>query len=291
MPQRYPVPGALSRSSSFRSDPRRLRSAPYYQPSSAATCRSRSHLSTSFYSGPRIPEYVIKHGDPLHNDSPTSIKYKRKEYPTGGHLYQSLKSLGRCSDTTKLIRLDKARPLADGSVGYSQFDWDEMKVKMMVCVLKLKLRQYPILKSTLLETGTMKIIYYSEDRFLGVGADGYGRNEVGNALEQIREELRRNPLQRFFSKFFGPLDEPHYRETRTLEKPKHHCQSNGRPGSRAHGVPRQRSQSNGWSRVSPTYRVPRQRSQPSGWRYESQTHEVPRKRSFSAMPYGSNNYY
>lgn len=57
-------------------------------------------------------------------------------------------------------------------------------------VLYLKFKQHPTLRTLLLRTGLVDIIYKDENTFWGEGSLGEGANELGKALVRIRERLR-----------------------------------------------------------------------------------------------------
>jgi hypothetical protein len=61
----------------------------------------------------------------------------------------------------------------------------------MEVTLRLKFTQHTDLKALLLGTGDAELVEDSpKDFFWGIGADGSGRNELGKALERVRDELR-----------------------------------------------------------------------------------------------------
>jgi len=70
-------------------------------------------------------------------------------------------------------------------------DWKAINVKMMDETLWHKFHQHEELKKDLLGTGDAELIEDSDkDSFWGVGADRRGRNELGKALERLRDKLR-----------------------------------------------------------------------------------------------------
>lgn len=57
-------------------------------------------------------------------------------------------------------------------------------------VLYLKFKQHPTLRTLLLDTGLVDIIYKDENSYWGDGSLGDGANELGRALVRVRERLR-----------------------------------------------------------------------------------------------------
>lgn len=57
-------------------------------------------------------------------------------------------------------------------------------------VLYLKFKQHPALRTLLLHTGLVDIIYMDENSYWGEGPLGEGANELGKALVRVRDRLR-----------------------------------------------------------------------------------------------------
>ena len=69
--------------------------------------------------------------------------------------------------------------------------WDENKRDIMKKILLIKIKQYPEIFTTLINTGFRKIFYNSKyDFYWGLG-DGTGSNELGKLWEEIREDIIR----------------------------------------------------------------------------------------------------
>ncbi|KAG8220798.1 hypothetical protein J3R82DRAFT_2242 [Butyriboletus roseoflavus] len=70
-------------------------------------------------------------------------------------------------------------------------DWLRVRVEMMDMVLWHKFTQNEPLKRELLSTGYAELVEDSDkDAFWGVGPDGKGENQLGKALQKLREKLR-----------------------------------------------------------------------------------------------------
>lgn len=57
-------------------------------------------------------------------------------------------------------------------------------------VLYLKLKQHPSIRTLLLRTGLVDVIYADDNDYWGEGPSGEGANELGKALMRVRERLR-----------------------------------------------------------------------------------------------------
>lgn len=122
------------------------------------------------------------------------IKYKDDVWETSEHAFQAQKfdsSTHHYSDVRKAkgpmeaakIGRDRSRPLRK--------DWESVKDKEMLEVLRAKFAQHEVLKKNLLATGDAELIEHTEnDSYWGDGGNGKGKNMLGKLLMQVREELR-----------------------------------------------------------------------------------------------------
>lgn len=130
------------------------------------------------------------------NFSSHDVVYAGKRYPTSEHLFQSFKFLDSQPAIAEHIRKCGDRPSAvfDEAHRHQKWvrsDWRQVNVEKMEVTLRLKFTQHSDLKALLLGTGSAELIEDSpKDYFWGIGADGSGRNELGKALERVRDELR-----------------------------------------------------------------------------------------------------
>lgn len=130
------------------------------------------------------------------NFSPHDVVYAGKRYPTSEHLFQSFKFLDSQPAIAEHIRKCGDRPSAvfDEAHRHQKWvrsDWRQVNVEKMEATLRLKFTQHTDLKALLLGTGNAELVENSpKDFFWGIGADGSGRNELGKALERVRDELR-----------------------------------------------------------------------------------------------------
>ncbi|KAJ4498804.1 hypothetical protein C8R41DRAFT_816494 [Lentinula lateritia] len=130
------------------------------------------------------------------NFSPHPVIYKGKRYPSSEHLFQSFKFHGHRPLIAEHIRTCGERP----SIAFSEArrfqsevrpDWKKINVEKMDVALYHKFTQHPDLMNELLATGNAELVEDSDkDAFWGIGADHRGRNELGKALERLREQFR-----------------------------------------------------------------------------------------------------
>ncbi|KAF8072199.1 hypothetical protein FPV67DRAFT_1411910 [Lyophyllum atratum] len=176
----------------------------------------KSHRGSDFLSSPKSespsgspdphksprqrPKVLFYHKHDPHygftNFSEHHVKYKGKTYPTSEHLFQSFKFHGHRPGLAEHIRTCSERP----SVAFSEArrfqpevrpDWKLVNIEKMDIALELKFTQHEDLKEELLATRDAELVEDSDkDAFWGVGADGKGRNELGKALERLRDKLR-----------------------------------------------------------------------------------------------------
>lgn len=119
------------------------------------------------------------------------IIYKHIKYPTVEHAFQALKS--QDISERHRIALAKTPGIAKrmGRKVQLRPDWEDVKVKIMKLLVKLKFTTYEDLKKKLLATSNVEIIEGNtwKDTFWGV-CEGRGLNMLGKILMEVREELR-----------------------------------------------------------------------------------------------------
>jgi len=122
------------------------------------------------------------------------IKLKGKTWPTSEHYFQAQKFAGTAYEEE--IRKAKS-PMKAAELGRSRkvrlrADWDRVKDNIMYEAVKAKFTQHEELKELLLSTQTANLIEHTEnDDYWGDGGDGSGKNKLGKALMQLRDELQR----------------------------------------------------------------------------------------------------
>ncbi|KAJ6607472.1 hypothetical protein B0H10DRAFT_550309 [Mycena sp. CBHHK59/15] len=122
-----------------------------------------------------------------------AVMYQGSVYPTCQHLFQSFKFHHR-PDLAEKIRTAPSAEAAFGIAHHNKAsvrsDWFSINTSKMEEALFLKFSQHPLLQQELLLTGDAELYQDSmTDSFWGVGADLLGCNELGQALERVRERL------------------------------------------------------------------------------------------------------
>jgi len=127
------------------------------------------------------------------NFSPHTIFYKGVEYPTVEHAYHSEKF-----DDEKIKEEIKnakspliALELAKKYKLQRKKNWNKIKIKVLLELVKEKVNQHDEVKNALLATGVEEIVEDNpNDSFWGVGRDGKGENQMGKILMRIRKEIK-----------------------------------------------------------------------------------------------------
>lgn len=131
--------------------------------------------------------------------APFGVRLAGRAWPTAEHYFQAQKFAG--SEHEEAIRR-AASPMVAARMGRSRArplraDWEEVKDRIMLEVVRAKLAQHEEVRELLLATGDRLLIESSpRDRYWGDGGDGTGRNRLGEILMQVRGELRRVLLWR-----------------------------------------------------------------------------------------------
>jgi N-glycosidase YbiA len=116
-----------------------------------------------------------------------------KWWPTSEHYFQAQKFAGtpheeeirltkKPNDAARKGR-DRSRPLRE--------DWEQVKDDVMRRAVLAKFRSHPDIREILLSTGDQLIVENAPgDFYWGCGADGSGKNRLGQILMEVREILR-----------------------------------------------------------------------------------------------------
>jgi len=131
------------------------------------------------------------------NFASVPVTYNERIYPTSEHLFQSLKFIEE--EDIELIRSQPsprdAFDMAQRMRTKVRKGWleDCLNIQMMEKVVQLKFTQDESLKRMLLATGDAILIEDSPiDPFWGIGADGKGKNKLGEALMKVRSQLHKD---------------------------------------------------------------------------------------------------
>ncbi len=126
------------------------------------------------------------------NFSAHPIFLKGKRWPTTEHYFQAQKFAGEPDE--EAIRQAKS-PMIAARMGRDRKrpfrrDWEAVKERVMLDALRAKFTQHDDLRTTLLGTGTAKLIEHTaNDNYWGDGGDDSGKNRLGHLLMQLREEF------------------------------------------------------------------------------------------------------
>lgn len=115
-----------------------------------------------------------------------------KQWPTSEHYFQAKKFLDakhqeeiRRAKTPMLaanMGRDRKRPL--------RRDWESVKDGVMRAAVEAKFQQHEELRALLLATGDARLVEHTtNDAYWGDGGDGSGRNQLGQILMAVRDQL------------------------------------------------------------------------------------------------------
>ncbi len=130
------------------------------------------------------------------NFSPHAIWLQGKLWPTSEHYYQAQKFVGTsqeelCEKIRQTPTPEQAAAIGRNPLYPVRHDWEAVKCQVMYEAVLTKFQSYADLQQTLLGTGDRLIVENSPiDAFWGCGADGCGKNHLGQVLMQVRQFLR-----------------------------------------------------------------------------------------------------
>ena len=136
----------------------------------------------------------------LSNFSAFSIKWQGRRFPTSEHAYHWEKFAPGTKEEHGLYVRDhilmaesahEAFKLAERWKPLRRADWDDVKLEVMLGILRAKAAQHEYVRRKLLATGDRKLIENSwRDDFWGWGPNRDGKNMLGRLWMQVRAELR-----------------------------------------------------------------------------------------------------
>jgi N-glycosidase YbiA len=126
------------------------------------------------------------------NFSPHGFTLKEVWWPTSEHYFQAQKFAGtahedaiRSAPTPRAaadMGRDRRRPL--------RADWEQVKDEVMRTAVRATFRAHADLRAELLATGDAALVEHAPgDYSWGCGADGSGKNMLGQILMEVRAEL------------------------------------------------------------------------------------------------------
>lgn len=144
------------------------------------------------------PLYFYGHTKPdgeFSNFWPAPIEIDGKVWPTTEHYFQKEK-FPHNPAYQEQIRYARTPAIAKkmGSTRLVKLrdDWEQVKDAVMDKALRAKFTQHPELREKLLATGERPLVEHTvKDSYWADGGDGSGRNQLGKALCNLRDQLRR----------------------------------------------------------------------------------------------------
>jgi N-glycosidase YbiA len=131
----------------------------------------------------------------LSNFAPYGVEFDGLWYPTAEHYFQAQKFAG--TPLAEQIR-SAATPKEANTLGrHSRLplraDWEAIKDEVMLTVLRRKFAMHKELRKLLLATSGEELIEDDvTNEYWACGANGKGKNRLGQLLMQVRQELRSN---------------------------------------------------------------------------------------------------
>lgn len=114
-------------------------------------------------------------------------------WPTSEHYFQAMKF----ADVSYRMQIKSAAtPMLSATLGRTRkrplrADWEAVKDSVMFDAVLAKFSQHDNLAALLLATGNATLVEHTaNDAYWGDGADGSGKNQLGQILMQVRDRLR-----------------------------------------------------------------------------------------------------
>ena len=127
------------------------------------------------------------------NFSPHGLELGGRYWPTVEHCFQAQKF----TDVANQERIARAGTPKDAkSLGWDRNvpirpDWDQVRDDVILDAVRKKFRTHEEIRDTLLSTGDEQLVENApSDYYWECGADGSGKNRLGQILMQVRSELR-----------------------------------------------------------------------------------------------------
>jgi ribA/ribD-fused uncharacterized protein len=134
----------------------------------------------------------------LSNFSAHALYFNGIMCPTAEHAYQGSKF----SQTSMRLFVSKqisplgAKKVAHNNRDKYRKDWEEVKLRVMEEILRVKLATHSEVREALLATGQAEIVENSQtDSFWGWGPDRQGQNHLGKIWMKLRAELQLISIQ------------------------------------------------------------------------------------------------
>jgi ribA/ribD-fused uncharacterized protein len=130
----------------------------------------------------------------LPNFSAFRLQWKGIDFDTSEHAYHWEKFPHGDAIRKDILAARSAHDafkIAEDHRSVRRYDWDEVKVDIMRCILCAKVAQHEYVHRKLLATGDLALVENSwRDDFWGWGPNRDGQNMLGILWQQIRRQLR-----------------------------------------------------------------------------------------------------
>lgn len=130
----------------------------------------------------------------LSNFSAFRLRWKGHNFDTSEAAYHWEKFPDRADIQFEIETADSAHEafkIAERLRGFRRPDWDEVKVDVMLDILRAKAAQHDYVRRKLLATGDRELVEDSwRDDFWGWGPNRSGANMLGRLWMEVRAELR-----------------------------------------------------------------------------------------------------
>jgi ribA/ribD-fused uncharacterized protein len=117
--------------------------------------------------------------------------YKDKKYSTVEHAYQSFKTLDERQRNRIWLAESPNRAKRLGRQVDVREDWEDIKLGLMLDLVRAKFQQNPKLAQRLIGTGNANLVEGNNwgDTYWGA-CQGWGENHLGKILMQVRDEMQ-----------------------------------------------------------------------------------------------------
>lgn len=134
----------------------------------------------------------------LSNFSAFQIEWNGLLFPTSEHAYhwEKFPNNPLCRDAIlKSASAHDALVIATNNKHLRRPDWDDVKVGIMLEILRAKVQQHAYVEKKLLQTGDRELVENSwRDDFWGWGPNRDGKNTLGKLWMLVREEVRKSAI-------------------------------------------------------------------------------------------------
>ena len=141
-----------------------------------------------------VAGFFLKDWYVFDNFAPFQIDWRGKLYSTAEHAYQAAHFLNTEPELAEKVRACRSpRNASDFANEHSDQDdpgWKEKRLSIREEIVRAKLEQHPLVRSTLTESSELYIVEMNdEDEFWGWGKSHDGQNNLGKIWMKLRSEI------------------------------------------------------------------------------------------------------